>query len=129
MHNLFSTIYLAVTGIFFVGSGLLAVARPEWFAARLDLSTLRTGGLNEVRAQYGGFFTVLGIACALAAAGRLEPQFMLGVLALTFGGIVGGRLLSLLLDRGVSGYGPMIRALLVLDTAGGALALYGLSLG
>lgn len=128
MTHPFSTIYLAVTGLFFVGSGLFALSRPQRFAAGLDLAAARAGGVNEVRAQYGGFFLVLGMTCALAAAGIVGLRFGLGAAAVTFGGVIAGRLVGLAVDRDISGYGPTVRTLLVVDAAGCALAVAALML-
>jgi len=128
MTHPFSTIYLAVTALFFVGSGAYALARPLSFAGALDLSTLRAGGLNEVRAQYGGFFLVLGITCGLAMLGVVDRRFGLGAAAITLGGVAGGRLFGLAIDRGVTGYGLGIRSLVLVDSAGCALAVAALML-
>lgn len=128
MTHPLSTIYLTVAAIFLAGSGVYALARPQGFAAALDLTTLRAGGLNEVRAQYGGFFFVLGVVCGLAAFGSLPRRFGLGAAALTFGGVASGRLLSLAMDRGVKGYGPGVRALIPVDAASCALAVAALLL-
>jgi len=128
MPHLFSTIYLAVVALFFVGSGAYATSQPQRFAAALDLATARAGGLNEVRAQYGGFFTVLGLACGLAAIGTVDRQFGLGVAALTFGGVIAGRLMGLSIDRSLAGYGPTVRTLFLVDAAGCALAIAALRL-
>ena len=128
MTHPLSTIYLAVTGLFFLGSGALALARPRQFADRLDLAMARAGGLNEVRAQYGGFFLMLGSVCALAALGAVDRRFGLGVAAVTMGGVIGGRLLGLAVDRDLTGYGPMIRTLFLVDATGCALAVAALVL-
>jgi hypothetical protein len=128
MTHPLSTIYLAVTALFFVGSGALAAARPQQFAANLDLAPLRAGGFNEVRAQYGGFFLMLGLTCALALTDTVDRRFALGAAALTFGGVIAGRLLGLAIDRGVSGYGNTIRTLIVIDAVGCALAVAALRL-
>jgi hypothetical protein len=129
MTHPLSTIYLAVTGFFFLGSGAVALARPRQFADQLDLAMARAGGLNEVRAQYGGFFLMLGAVCALAAAGMVDRRFGLGVAAVTMGGVIGGRLAGLLIDRGLTGYGPAIRVLFLVDAAGCALAVAALVWG
>jgi hypothetical protein len=123
MTHLFSTIYLAVTALFFAGSGVFALSRPLSFAAALDLSTLRAGGLNEVRAQYGGFFLVLGVTCALAMVGIVDRRFGLGAAAITLGGVAASRLFGLAIDRGVAGYGLGIRSLVLVDSAGCAMAV------
>jgi hypothetical protein len=123
-----STIYLALAALFFLGSGAYATSKPQQFAAALDLTTVRAGGLNEVRAQYGGLFLVLGMACALATFGIMERRFVLGAVALTFGGVIIGRLFGLVLDRGLAGYGPTVRNLFLVDATGCALAVAALVL-
>jgi hypothetical protein len=128
MTHPLSTIYLALAALFFLGTGALALAQPQRFAAALDLATVRAGGLNEVRAQYGGFFVVLGVACALATLGIVERRLALGVAAITFGGIIAGRLVGLGIDRGVAGYGPTVRRLFLVDATGCALAVAALLL-
>jgi hypothetical protein len=128
MAHLFSTIYLAVTGVFFAASGAFALARPTQFAAALDLAMARAGGLNEVRAQYGGFFFVLGVTCIAASLGLTDRRFGLGLAAITFGGVIAGRLSGLLVDRSFTGYGTGIRALFLVDAAGCALAVAALGL-
>lgn len=127
MHPL-STIYLAFAALFFLGTGALALSQPQRFAASLDLATARAGGLNEVRAQYGGFFVMLGVACALAMLGMVERRFGLGIAAITFGGVIAGRLSGLVIDRGVAGYGPTVRSLFLVDAMGCALAVAALLL-
>jgi hypothetical protein len=129
MPHPLSTIYLAVTALFFLGSGAYAFSRPQQFAAALDLTAIRAGGVNEVRAQYGGFFLVLGTACGLALFGVVKPEFGLGAAALTFGGVIAGRLLGLVFDRGMAGYGPTIRRLFLIDAAGCVLAVTALMFG
>ena len=128
MTHPFSTVYLTVAALFFLGTGALALSQPQRFAASLDLATARAGGLNEVRAQYGGFFVMLGVACALATLGIVERRFGLGVAAFTFGGVIAGRLSGLVIDSGVAGYGPTVRSLFLVDAVGCALAVAALLL-
>jgi len=128
MTHPLSTIYLALAALFFLGTGAVAMSQPQRFAAALDLATVRAGGLNEVRAQYGGFFVMLGAACTLAMLGIVDRRLGLGVAAITFGGIIAGRLLGLVIDGGVAGYGPTIRRLFLVDATGSALAVAALLL-
>jgi hypothetical protein len=128
MTHPFSTIYLAVTALFFMGSGAYALAQPLRFADALDLAPARGGGSNEVRAQYGGFFLLLGLVCALAMLGMVDRRFGLGLAAITMGGVIGGRLVGLAVDRGVAGYGTTIRTLFLVDATGCALAVAALLL-
>jgi len=128
MAHPLSTLYLAVAALFFLATGAVALAQPQRFAAALDLATVRAGGSNEVRAQYGGLFAGLGVVCALAALGIVEWRFGLGVAAITFGGVIAGRLAGLVIDRSVAGYGPTVRTLFLVDATGCALAVAALLL-
>jgi hypothetical protein len=71
---------------------------------------------------------VLGMACALSTFGIMERRFVLGAAALTFGGVIVGRLFGLVLDRGFAGYGPTVRNLFLVDATGCALAVAALVL-
>src|SRR5260370_42282877 len=104
MAHPLSTIYLGLVALFFIASGAYALSAPLQFAAALDLSTLRNGGVNEARAQYGGFFPLLGAACGLAPFGIVERRFGLGGAALTFGGVIARRLTRVLPGRGRTRY-------------------------
>jgi hypothetical protein len=50
------------------------------------------------------------------------------LLAAVFGGLIAGRLVSLALNGGLTGYGPMIRALYAIDAIGFALSITALIL-
>jgi Domain of unknown function (DUF4345) len=124
MTHAVSSTYLLAAWLFFSVCGLYAVWRPAAFAATLDLSALRQGGLNEIRAQYGGLFIVLGTVCGSALLQIVDRRFAIGAAGLTFGGVIAGRMFGLALDRSVAGYGPTIRALIFIDAIGclGAIA-------
>ena len=102
-----------------LGSGL----QPRRFADQLGLSVANSGGANEVRAQYSGFFLALGVLCGAALAGVASPSTALIALIVTFGGLLAGRLTSLALNGGVKGFPPTIVALYFIDAAGLGLAL------
>jgi hypothetical protein len=74
-----------------------------------------------VRAQYAGFFLAVAMACVAALLGAVPRASAYLVLAVVFGGLIAGRLVSLGLDGGVIGYPPTIRALFAIDAIGFAL--------
>jgi hypothetical protein len=123
MSELFGTFVLTLCGLFFLLTTWRSAAAPATFAARLGLGVVNAGGVNEIRAQYAGFFFAAALVCGAALAGLLARQSALLVIAVIFGGLIGGRLASLAIDRGVAGYGATIRALLVIDAVGFALAI------
>lgn len=129
MNTYFSNAVLTVFGLLSLAIAYRAFAAPEVFAGKLGYQLIGSSGLNEVRAQYGGFFAAIALACALSLWGVLPRSTGLVVLALVFGGILFGRLVSLGLDGGMASYSPVIRLLFVVDAIGLAAALGALSVG
>jgi hypothetical protein len=119
----FGAAVLVIAILFSVLTAISAGLNPERFAEQLGLKITNAGGANEIRAQYAGFFFALAIVCALSLAGAGSRQTAFIILAAVFGGLIVGRLVSLALNGGVAGYGPTIRALYSIDSAGFALAL------
>ena len=124
MRFMASNIYLVLTALFFAYTAWTSAVAPERFANQLGLSIINAGGINEVRSQYAGFFLAGAILCIMGVAGIVPRSATYTVLAVTFGGLIGGRLISLLINAGMTGYGPSIRALYVIDGAGFAAAAY-----
>lgn len=126
-HTLFTTPFLAMGVLFGLGTGMAAGLAPRRFAAMLGLAPVNSGGVNEIRAQYGGVFAAAGLVCAAALAGELPRESALVLLATIFGGLLAGRLASAAANRGFSGYSPTIRALHAIDTTGFVLSLAALA--
>lgn len=95
---------------------------PAALASRLGMVVSTPDGINEVRAQYGGFYLAVALACVLSLMGTVSHRTALTVLIVVFGGILFGRIASLPLDSGFKNYGALIRQLFVIDTLGLALA-------
>jgi hypothetical protein len=110
--------------LFTAGSSGFAV---QQFAHRLGLIVAGPDGYNEIRAQYAGFFLAGAVMCIAALAGRVSRQSVLLLLCVTFGGLLAGRLASLVLNRGLTGYGPTIRVLYLIDAIGFALSITAIS--
>lgn len=124
MPVLGSTIYLAITAAFFVYTAVTSAANPAAFANQLGLSILNAGGVNEIRSQYAGFSLAGAILCGLGLTGAVSRQATCMTLAVIFGGLIGGRIVSLFLNGGMAGFGPSIRALYVVDGLGFAAACW-----
>ncbi len=124
-----TTATLATSGLFFVFTTWTSATAPEAFARNLGLALADAGGTNEIRSQYAGFFLAAAVACALGLAGLIPRREALVVLAVTFGGLFTGRLFSTIANGGLSGYGPTIRALCIIDAVGTMLALGALMRG
>lgn len=128
MTPLFGTIVLVINVLFCLLTAWTSAADPEGFAARLGLGILNAGGLNEVRAQYAGFFLAVALVSVASLAGLLSRQASFVIMAAVFGGLLAGRLGSLALNAGIAGYGTTILALYVIDAVGLALAVASLVL-
>jgi hypothetical protein len=64
MRQFFGTFVLALASVFGILTAWLAATRPGNFAARLGLAISNAGGINEVRAQYAGFFLAVSLSPA-----------------------------------------------------------------
>lgn len=122
MRRFFSTSVLLLTASFFLFTAWSSGFAPREFAARLGLSIISVDGYNEIRAQYAGFFLVTAGICIAALAGAVPRKLAFAIVTIIFGGLFAGRAVSVVLNRGVAGYGPAIRALNVIDGAGLLLA-------
>jgi hypothetical protein len=125
---MFGTIVLALAMLFFLYTSWRSGTAPAEFAERLGLSVANAGGYNEIRAQYAGFFFAAALACMASLAGAMPRQAAFIVLAVIFGGLLAGRLVSLALNGGIAGYGHTIVALYAIDASGLALAVTALVL-
>jgi hypothetical protein len=123
MGHTFGAIILAVAALFGLYTAWLSGVAPARFAEQLGLTIANAGGLNEIRAQYAGFFLAIAAVCAVSLIGVLPRQAGFVVLVVVFGGLLGGRLVSLALNGGFAGFGPTIRALYAIDALGLALSV------
>jgi hypothetical protein len=128
MPSLFSTAVLVVNILFCLLTVWTSATAPESFAAQLGLAIVNPGGLNEVRAQYSGFFLAVAVVCAASLCGLLSRRTSFVMMCAVYGGLLAGRLISLALNAGLAGYGRTIVALYVIDAIGVALAVASLVL-
>jgi hypothetical protein len=128
MRQNFGTFVLVLWGFFGLLTALLAGLQPARFAQSLGLSIANSGGVNEIRAQYAGFFLACSFVCIAALAGAVPRSSTFILLVVVFGGLIFGRVLSLILNHGTSGYPPGILALYAIDSTGLLLSLTALKL-
>ena len=127
MGHKLGTAVLVVAVLFCLLTTLSSGVDPETFARRLGLSLSNAGGINEIRAQYAGFFLAIAVVCGLSLAAVLPRQVSFVLLSAIFGGLLFGRLVSWGMNRGFSGYSETIRSLYLIDALGLALALTALA--
>jgi hypothetical protein len=128
MATLFGTLVLIVTALFFLSTSWSSFSNPRRFGERLGFTLPGADGLNEIRAQYGGFFLAAAACGVLALVGKVPRSTAFLVNGTIFGGLIAGRIVSLFLDGGIRKYGPLIRALFAIDALGFALSLIALML-
>jgi len=94
-----NSVIVAAAALFFLGMGVLALARPAGLVAPFGISLAGPDARLEVCAVYGGF----GIAiAALLGVAALDPAAHRGELlavAVALFGMAGGRLLGRIRDR------------------------------
>jgi hypothetical protein len=125
---MFGSIVLMIAALFFLLTTWTSGSAPAEFATRLGLNITNAGGYNEIRAQYAGFFLAAALACAASLVGVVPRQAAFIVLIVVFGGLFAGRLVSLVVDGGVAGYGSTIVGLHAIDAIGLALGITALAL-
>jgi hypothetical protein len=111
-----------------VGTTLGAFAKPVEFAEYLGLNVANAGGVNEIRSQYAGFFLMVGLAFAAALGGWLPRVAGYFLAFVVFGGLFVGRVSSVLLNRGMKGYPPVVCGLVLIDFVGCAMSAAALNL-
>jgi hypothetical protein len=71
-----------------------------------------------MRAQYGGFFLMAGLFAIAAVGGLIPRAWALALMVVVFGGLIFGRLISLIIDGGFKQYRGAIPALFIIDSCG-----------
>jgi hypothetical protein len=122
MASEFGTAVLVVALLFCLLTTLSAGIRPARFAEQLGLKVINAGGTNEVYAQYAGFFLAVAIICLVALLGRAPREAAYILLVTVFGGLIAGRVLSLVANGGAAGFTPTIVSLYAIDAIGLAMS-------
>lgn len=90
---------IALTGVFFAGMGVFALARPAALIRPFGITLPVPESRAEVRAVYGGFGLAIAGMLALAASGAGLRDGILITVAAALGGMAFGRLVSGAVDR------------------------------
>lgn len=128
MRSLLGTVFLSASGLFTLLTSWTSFRYPAGFAKRLGLMVQGADGLNEIRAQYGGFFLAVAAVDALVLLKILDRKIGYVVNAAVFGGLIFGRLTSLAVDRGFQNYNGSISVLFFIDAFGLLLSVASLLL-
>ncbi|MBU3707051.1 MAG: DUF4345 domain-containing protein [Mycobacterium sp.] len=89
---------IAVTGVFFAGMGVFALARPAALIRPFGITLPIPESRAEVRAVYGGFGLAIAGMLAVAAGDPALRDGILLTVAAALGGMAFGRLVSGVID-------------------------------
>jgi uncharacterized protein DUF4345 len=90
--------FLLLTGVVFAAIGVYTLVDPAQTLALVGLQVIEVSSRNEMRAVYGGLNLAVGLyLCAAFGNAGLRPA-ALTFIALITGGLVFGRLVSLVVD-------------------------------
>ena len=95
---------IALTGVFFAGMGVLALARPAALIRPFGITLPVPESRAEVRAVYGGFGLAITGMLVLALTGHPAREGILITVAAALGGMALGRLVSGVIDRPTAFY-------------------------
>ena len=105
-------IFLILVGAIFVGLGTYNLVLPVAGISIFEIALVEVSSLNEIRANYGGMHLFLGMFFLYGALANRFRDAALLVVAVFTGGLVLGRLASLMLDGSPN---EAIWALLILE--------------
>jgi hypothetical protein len=108
-------IFLILVGAVFVGLGTYNLVLPVAAISIFEIALVEVSSLNEIRANYGGMHLFLGLFFLYGALASRFRDAALLVVAVFTGGLVLGRLASLMLDGTPN---EAIWALLILESVG-----------
>lgn len=96
--QVFARFFLGITGLVFAGLGVFNLLFPVHGIIGFEIFPSTISALNEIRANYGGMHLALGLFFLSEASIRPLRAPALLVAALFTGGLVAGRLVSLVWD-------------------------------
>jgi hypothetical protein len=123
MKTFLTSAVLCSAVLFFTLTSASSFYAPKQFGQRLGFTIAGADGINEVRAQYGGFFLAMAVINVLALMGVIPRGTGLLLTSAVFGGLITGRIASLILDGGFASYGSPIRQLFLIDGTGFTLSI------
>ncbi len=118
--NTMAKILLIVAGLIFAAVGAISLTSPQFAVDPLGIQLTTVNSLNEIRANYGGMHLLLGLFLVAGAFRIALQKPALFLLTFFTGGLVLGRVVSLVVD-GVPG--NTLWAFLILETLGCLWAL------
>ena len=123
---MFAKFVLALGALVAFFIGYMALSNPAGVLTDYGVIVSDANGRNEIRGQYGGYFIVLAGVMIASLLGKLPQKFGLGVFMMTVGGILLGRIASLIIEGPAvfATYSPGIKALLAIDLTLTLLAFF-----
>lgn len=94
---------LWLNGLGFLGFGLVCLVFPDVPANLIGFELLGVDAVIEIRAQYGGLFTAIGLFGLWGVIKASMQSASAWLLLFVYAGLGGGRLLGLILVDGTAG--------------------------
>ena len=91
-------LFLLLTGLGFAGVGVVNLILPKLGIALFEIELSSASALSEIRANYGGMHALFGMFLIIGAFKIHVQRIALLIVAVFTGGLVLGRLTSLLMD-------------------------------
>ena len=95
---MFSRLVLLLGAVIAAYISYSTMVNPQEAVSDFGLMIDSADGRNEIRGQYGGFFGAVALVMVLSLFRLLPVRFGLGLLLVTVGGVLVGRLASLVFE-------------------------------
>ncbi len=101
---LFATCFILFQGVVCLGLGIAIFNSPGWFASLTSIEASELHGVTDIRATYGGLFTVVGLSALAAAMVHRWRVLVLGTLMLVYAGLGIARVTAAIMSADFSTY-------------------------
>ncbi|WP_346838961.1 DUF4345 family protein [Microbulbifer sp. SAOS-129_SWC] len=96
----YGIVYLVLNLLIYAAIGIAAAARPEAFAAAIDMSFTAPAALPEFLATFSGLMLAIALGLLLALLMRRHRRAAYAALTLAYAGFASGRLFGMLVHGG-----------------------------
>lgn len=102
--GLYGVLFLLFQACVCIGLGLTIFFSPAWFTQLSSIEASLLHGVTDIRATYGGLFTVVGAAALFAVIVSQWRMQVLGTIMLVYAGLGFARVAAALLSSDFSAY-------------------------
>ena len=124
MKSRIPRLFLGLNALTFTGIGIYFLLRPETVASGLGLEAADATAFADIRAVYGGLEIGLGVALIWTLLDWQRTRMGLGLAMLMWCGLLGGRVVGVVVDGAQSTLGYGLLASEIIGAALTAVALW-----